>query len=215
MEVKARGGSSNAHHDYPLAAPPLPTTGQTPHTGQWMPTGSSNDHLHSTPSGVGTAGTRRRGFRTGAHPADGKDPFMLRLPFQNLQIPQNQVARINYPIFSPATGYSPKMRTESDDIKWLSDADMTAIQICIECDRNDGTRFCPKFRCLKNQGKQHREQGWVANICCNIGCKKTLCGHHLLPKDKGSAEMRLKFCDDCARKRAHCCQCGLFGIDKA
>ena len=27
--------------------------------------------------------------------------------------------------------------------------------------------------------------------------------------------MRLTFCEDCVRKRAHCCQCGLFGIDKA
>ena len=77
------------------------------------------------------------------------------------------------------------MRTESNDITWLSDADMTAIQTCMECDRNDGTRFCPKFRCLKNQGKQHKEQSGVTNVCCNSGAKKPSAGITSSQKTKG------------------------------
>ena len=91
-EVRARGGSATAHHDYPLPAPPLPPTGYTPQTGEWTATGSSNDHLQSTPSGASTAASNE------AHLAYAQDPLMLRLPYQNLQIPPGEVTCVNYPI---------------------------------------------------------------------------------------------------------------------
>ena len=83
------------------------------------------------------------------------------------------------------------------------------------CDADAGTRTCPMYRCLKNQGKSHRDESHVTNVCCNSGCRKPLCGHHLYPNDRGSDDTRLKFCEQCIRQSAHCTQCGFSGIDEA
>ena len=86
--------------------------------------------------------------------------------------------------------------------------DLRAHQCCRECGPDSTTRWCPQFRCLRNQGRGHDEWSYVSNQCANTDCRMPLCDDHL-----HLADTRLRFCSECHKARAHCTTCGIGGID--
>ena len=91
--------------------------------------------------------------------------------------------------------------------------DLRAKQCCKECGPDSITRWCPQFRLLSNQGRDHGEWSYVANQCANTDCRVPLCDDHLCPAGRAFADTRLRFCSECHKARAHCTTCGIGGVD--
>ena len=138
---------------------------------------------------------------------------MLGFPFSNPQSHPPAWITTSFPTVNPATGIRPNMAVVSVDEPIYGGIDSESMQICSECDEDEATQICPAYRCLGNQGSDHRWYTHVQNRCCHITCKKPLCGVRLLPNSRDSHDTRLRFCGECIQGRARCTVCGTQGGD--
>ena len=102
------------------------------------------------------------------------------------------------------------MCVAAPDVDWPN---LEEYQCCQDCGSAEATRYCPVYRCLKNQGCDHSGQSFVKNKCAHKPCGKPLCEQHLCPAGRSNRDTRLRFCEDCAKGRAHSTGCGVGGID--
>ena len=149
---------------------------------------AAGTHGQGVASQPPAAGTHVAGTATNRPAGSSNDPTpqlsQLGTPYVNPMIDAYPVPVVAYPIFDPSTGIRPAVRVVSVDVP-VSTHLAAAMQTCSTCDASSATSWCPMYRRLGSQGKNHQGVSPVTSTCCMQGCEVPLCGPHLYPNDKG------------------------------
>ena len=135
----------------------------------------------------------------------------MSFPFTNHQQETPLWPMASFPTYDPTSGWRPNLAASCQDV--FAGTDTRATQVCELCRPGEGTKLCPAYRALANQGHDHKKTTHVRNLCANIKCKTKLCTLHLMRNDRNANDQRLKCCPECSTCRAHCTACGQPGVD--